>query len=82
MISARKYSIKAELILFKESLMSGYICIEGQYISAISTQAHPEFPVMHEFVEQVIMPGAIDLSVSLNAAFEKEWSHVESFTKY
>lgn len=75
-----KYSIQSKYILYKNQLISGYVCIEGEYIKHILLEPNEilnQYPIKYVYENQVLMPAAIDTNVSLSM-----WNHIEEFTKY
>ncbi|CAD8056153.1 unnamed protein product [Paramecium sonneborni] len=74
-----KYSIQSKYILYKDQLISGYVCIEGEFIKYILHEPNEllnEYPIKYVYENQVLMAAAIDTNVSLSM-----WNHIEEFTK-
>ncbi|CAD8136941.1 unnamed protein product [Paramecium octaurelia] len=74
-----KYSIQSNYILYKDQLISGYVCIEDEYIKHILSEPNEllnQYPIKYVYMNQVLMAAAIDTNVSLSI-----WNHVEEFTK-
>ncbi|CAD8059142.1 unnamed protein product [Paramecium sonneborni] len=74
-----KYSIQSKYILYKDQLISGYVCIEDEFIKHILHEPNElliQYPIKYVYENQVLMAAAIDTNVSLTM-----WNHIEEFTK-
>jgi hypothetical protein len=85
----QKYSIYCQHILTEGMMVSGYVCVKGEFISRIVEEKHAlqveaallKYPLLHDFKNLIVMAGGIDTNIALSPGKEG-WDHTEAMSAY